>query len=421
MAASCLPRMAPWPTRLRGSSVDCGDIARDKPSDDAIASHCRVLPSIAASMGAALGGCLSAAPTLAVSTSRRWKDIGSIAGAALILTACAYFNTRFGVSGLACFIANRRDGNAPVQWAGFLVQPIYSQSPHIGRPRPYQLSALPVALAKILSYLWIAHISTPATRTIAIIGAIILAWGTYAFIEKPVRRARWTVSIPLIASLAATAVVAIAVYASLIPSKSASPQIAMIERAKNDWVVTTGNPIKFKGQTFYRDGADPKPVLFIGDSNMQQYYPRIHDLVRKGRGSAIYATYGGCVPIPGVSRTKVPACRPFATEAFEFAKSTDVSAVVVAAQWFGYFTQGSGYFYGPNSLGSCRPDWKEAMTALETQLRDLVRSGKPVFLVLNIPVAYALAPQAWEQHTLSGIRVTVQKRVPRDALPRQTR
>ena len=54
-----------------------------------------------------------------------------------------------------------------------------------------------------------------------------------------------------------------------------------------------------RDEEFLRIGQASHEALFVGDSNMEQYYIRIKDVLEKARSpnrSAVFAVMGGCAP-----------------------------------------------------------------------------------------------------------------------------
>jgi SGNH domain (fused to AT3 domains) len=91
-------------------------------------------------------------------------------------------------------------------------------------------------------------------------------------------------------------------------------------------------------------GPSSRQVLYFGDSNMQQYYPRIEKVLAdhplNSRG-AVFAVRDWCAPIesdiPGSDGATSPVCRAFAHNALEYAKGPGVDTVVIGACWRCYF------------------------------------------------------------------------------------
>ena len=114
-------------------------------------------------------------------------------------------------------------------------------------------------------------------------------------------------------------------------------------------------------------------TLFIGDSHIEQYAPRIVD-VQMARAeninSAYFATAEGCPPIPSVTSLASGTDRCSGLRAaIELAKRTDVKVVVLGACWSCYF------------IDQMRPphgsafDWPELFFTAGT-VKESFRSGR---------------------------------------------
>ncbi len=85
---------------------------------------------------------------------------------------------------------------------------------------------------------------------------------------------------------------------------------AKVVNAINEWDYPNGLKLKeIEQRHFYEIGTHPKKVLFFGDSNMEQYAPRIKKLILENtsvKRSAVFLTSGGCPPMPHVYEDKHP-------------------------------------------------------------------------------------------------------------------
>jgi len=107
--------------------------------------------------------------------------------------------------------------------------------------------------------------------------SIALAWATFQVIEKPIRKGNQMVAVILLILLAAIAMIGWAGQRGWIEARSAAYGVGKIMAASGEWGYPGANmkPIQFRGQTFLVQGTSGKKVLFVGDSNMDQYWPRI--------------------------------------------------------------------------------------------------------------------------------------------------
>jgi hypothetical protein len=147
-------------------------------------------------------------------------------------------------------------------------------------------------------------------------------------------------------------------------------------------------------------GHSSRHALFIGDSNMQQYYPRIEKLISDNSAvarSAIVSTKFGCAPgtveVISDNTQEKSACRKHLSEALAYADDPDVDVVVVAAAWYASFVEVQDL----RSIGQSaplKPTFDSAMEDLAKTLNNLTRNGKHVYLVLNLPVGAQFDPRA---------------------------
>jgi hypothetical protein len=148
-------------------------------------------------------------------------------------------------------------------------------------------------------------------------------------------------------------------------------------------------------------------TLYFGDSNMEQYGPRIDklitDIIDKTK-SAVFATEGGCPPIPKVKGKNLPRCIGFVEKTIAYAKDPAVEAIVIGAQWFWDLSYSSNYYYEdegvPENLGVGTEGLNHAYKALEIMLSEFSRAGKKVYLVLNIPTGSEIDPKNMVQRSL---------------------
>jgi hypothetical protein len=163
------------------------------------------------------------------------------------------------------------------------------------------------------------------------------------------------------------------------------PEIAEIVRAQNDWVHVDSVDLLKPGK---------HATLFLGDSYMQQYYPRIERMAHRSPRGILLRTLPGCAPLQGVDRISIH-CSTFVDEAFARAAKPDVDRIVIAASWFGFFNRGDYYALDDSrrrSLNALQTD--RAFQRLISTLNRLRASGKRVAIVLSHPSDKASGPEA---------------------------
>jgi len=250
----------------------------------------------------------------------------------------------------------------------------------------------------LLSYARIVAGDTPsiAVRLALLAASVLLAWATYAFVEKPIRFARRPqlrrLAVPaLAASMTALGVYGIAALQSrVVPLSASVPLVTEISLASSDW--------EYNGDRTVR-GDSGKAVLFFGDSHMQHYWPRIHKVVSERSSpvrTVIFKTSGGCAPVPGIERRGM-RCNRFVEEGLELARQPEVDTVVIAASWVGFISRPDHFKLGepdaaPLKLLTRDTDW--VLAGFEAALKDLVARGKRVVLVLSSPRGNGFDPKS---------------------------
>lgn len=202
----------------------------------------------------------------------------------------------------------------------------------------------------LLSFARIMEGNTPDQYTRLTIVAIsfLLAYLTYRFIEMPFRFGKnatlkvGTLVVGLL--LIGLAGSAIYLYSFLSPTKLDSKVNPEIVKAINDWAYPDGLVrIVGDGFDYYANNSEEPEVLFIGDSHIDQYGPRIVKLSHEGilRNTALL-TDRGCPPIPNVYEDQHPDCVNFINNVYKLLEAhKSIKTVIVGACWNCYFIQQS--------------------------------------------------------------------------------
>lgn len=281
---------------------------------------------------------------------------------------------------------------------------------------------LPVAIGLISYplYLWhwpllsYGHIiygqKPPIVVKLVLVGAgFVLAYLTYRLVEIPLRerrdRSRTTWSLGL--GMVAIAVLGLTISTSLlrerIDTHGAEPYLAALNDSQ--FPGPTLAPMRYDGVVFQKAvSRGPGLTVFLGDSVVQQYGPRIEHAVASDPArfsSVIFATAGGCPPIEHTVRLpqfRFPLCPKTVKAAYALANSPEVDTVVVGAAWYGYFNAGQHeLLYEKGALKKTFPaaDAQElAYESLRASMANLRKNGKRVFLVLQPPSGSAFDPQS---------------------------
>ncbi|MGV3756622.1 MAG: acyltransferase family protein [Verrucomicrobiota bacterium] len=255
--------------------------------------------------------------------------------------------------------------------------------------------------------------------------SVILAVFTFRFIERPFRFG----SLPAMTSCwrLGTAMTMILLlgflaYAQKIPSRlGANPEFAA---AIQHWYYPfTDNADRypdFKLDTHLNPHAPGGTVLFIGDSHLQHFWPRIeavlHDAPERTRPVSLI-TAPGRPALPNVRNVKsgCPADELFAYALLEAAR-TNVTTVVFSCFWEKYFI---GWHPGREVSGLYRAnDPARKVIQLGTPAADrvfaefgqsiakLVEAGKEVVVILPTPASTLLDPRSTPRMPFSQKEVT---------------
>jgi peptidoglycan/LPS O-acetylase OafA/YrhL len=207
----------------------------------------------------------------------------------------------------------------------------------------------------LLSFAHIVENGLPShpVRLAAVAASIALAWATYELIEKPLRFGRFKAA-KAVGLFACMIVVGALGFHSFVSGGLTSRGIARSTRqltaAIADWdYYETPN---LSGQAGYITnrftGRSPQSVLFMGDSFMAQYYPRVAELYadrdKLPRYSALFAAKPGCRPIPhgeGVN-TKNYGCDAYYVAVMRTARDPIYRKIAIAANWQTMFSDKVG-------------------------------------------------------------------------------
>jgi peptidoglycan/LPS O-acetylase OafA/YrhL len=223
----------------------------------------------------------------------------------------------------------------------------------------------------------------------AISFAVGLAWVTYRFVEKPVRgqTARKVVIALLVLVFSVGGVGFFTYRHDGLPERNR--QVNDMALAAEEWEYPGDlKPFIFGDKKILRQESQVNDItLFVGDSNVQQYYPRVDELIKHDgshANSAVFIAGGGCLVVPLLAYDDAHKhCQGLSDTALSYARNEKrVRNIVISEQWNGYLYAGYGL------VGSYRPqskDYTEALLKLSSFVKDFRRLGKEVYVVLNIP------------------------------------
>lgn len=171
--------------------------------------------------------------------------------------------------------------------------------------------------------------------------SIFLSWLTYRFIELKFRNSRSIIALLLVFGMTGTGILALGIAGNYLSPRHQSSALTKILAAKSDWEF----PGKYLNRVpdyylkYYIEEGTIKKTVFIGDSNMEQYTPRIDYVLKNNIGKANSAVIFGN-PYQGdllrdifeqqnSQKVTVERLKKIMTD-------TSISTIVFAARWNKY-------------------------------------------------------------------------------------
>lgn len=252
----------------------------------------------------------------------------------------------------------------------------------------------------LLAYAKILYIDPPPSpiRALLVAVALMAAWLTYRFVEQPISKlARSpTQAKPVLRGLCAGLFMML--VAGLLVRGGIPPErlhgLRALSEARGD--------MSYPGDAAASvTGIADQSILFLGDSSIMQYYPRLQRLVQEQPGktlNVLMETSAGCPPIPGLNRKSRRECADNIGAGFTRAAADDVKTVVIGSAWSGLARQGDYYWVDDASQKTMNlnnlPQLEAALARLRNAIVRLRQQGKAVHVVLAAPVGKDIAPDA---------------------------
>jgi hypothetical protein len=252
------------------------------------------------------------------------------------------------------------------------------------------------------------HAPKPVYIADALLISLILSVTTYYFIEKRIRhhKSRWTIPM-LVAAFILVGAIATSIDNDIIPPRYNPPDVSKLSQAAHDADMLGGWTTLKKDIPFYiqKTGGSGKQVLFLGDSNMQQYAPRIlTELINNApsQRGALFITESGIPPIPNTYSSEGKSSDRLLKEIREYILSDPrIDRIVISARWCNYFSKPSRWKTDGVVLDT--PEGEEqALSQLAFLIHQLSLQGRRVYLVLNIPTGLELDPKGFYPRNFIG-------------------
>jgi peptidoglycan/LPS O-acetylase OafA/YrhL len=233
---------------------------------------------------------------------------------------------------------------------------------------------------------------SPLLRVALLSAAFVLAVFTFYVVEGKLRHSRsFKVPAVLASLMLAFFIVGVFFTSFEVSSRHKNADLSRILNAKLDWEYPARGFKALSGvghQFWFQNSRISEKAIFIGDSNMEQYAPRISRLLSEHPTKAlsvIYATKGDCPITPALYESR-RQCKDEMTRAFQLAAEKDIVTVVLGQLWLDYPELATNQKY---------------QDSLASQIKTLSASKK-VFVLLNIPVGAQYNPKTM----FSGSRLT---------------
>lgn len=180
-------------------------------------------------------------------------------------------------------------------------------------------------------------------RFAAVFASIGLSWLTYKYIESPMRANTNTALKVTVLVGAMTLLLGFGLGSYLsdgFPNRPFARHFQSVEAAITDWQYPRGLVERsVNGHEFFATSDAPPSILFIGDSHIDQFAPRVVALYRqKLMGEAAFVTFNGCPPVPNVFEGKHPLCDSFVAKINSTLKVLpSIKVVAIGGCWNCYF------------------------------------------------------------------------------------
>lgn len=253
-------------------------------------------------------------------------------------------------------------------------------------------------------------------RLFAVAGALVFAVLTYFGIEKPLRHRGDRVSLMLLLAALVIALFGYLFMEGFVQPRQAGELGRKIADSAADIPLNeklmTSHKVEIDGYTYWQTGLGTSTTLYMGDSNLDMYWPGVESLVAADdiTKKALLASSSGCPPVlnvysPDKNDPDERPCVEMREHAYALAfKDVDIKAVVIGSNWLSLgswnFVTGDGAYPIYQSEGM-----RMAMDQLVWTISLLRQQGKTVYLLLTVPAGEEFDPHNLLSRSLRDFRV----------------
>ena len=315
-----------------------------------------------------------------------WRALLPVAGTLLLMEG-----------GRSAWVNRKILSNPAVVWIGLISYPLY-------------LFHWPA-----LSFVHIVKGANPkAYEILAALGvSLLLTLVTYYFIEKRIRHHKSISTVAgLVLAFIITGVLGVLIASRVIASKNHESELSDILAASGETYMSKSMKAAYPSEhvALYETGSGTKATLFVGDSNIEQYIPRIKSLLEKPLQTprkAIFLTSGGVPPIPDIREKVHPGALELIPQMeFLLKKDPGIDRVVLGANWVWYCSLPVYPYEIHGEKFPSEKAKKEAFDMLRALITRLHQDGKSVYLVMNTPVSPVQDPKSDIKRGFDGIMIT---------------
>jgi peptidoglycan/LPS O-acetylase OafA/YrhL len=258
------------------------------------------------------------------------------------------------------------------------------------------------------------NLTGPYIIIMGMIASLLIGFSSYYFIEK---KLVFTLSNFNFQSILFYKPLVLAVMVSLLGSfifiskgvinrYTPEQQIEILKQYKaiGDWDYPVANKVVENMHIRYIEGNNKNfNTLFIGDSLIEQYYPKALALSKAGLGNIWFLTDSGCMPIPNTFRKNL-VCNN-SNQLDKLLQRTKFQNIVVGGDWSIYLGAESPYYIKENDVSYSlnTPFGRKLIDEkIDLLFKQLGTKTKSVFFILPTPMGDMFDPKVLMRNVINN-------------------